>query len=142
MKERGYIEKLWREEKYNVLYHSQQHYNYIRKLLKQSPTLNEVQLTINEALQTTPSNGSIINAYDHMWGYFKHKANEIEKNKSAQLKADFKQDNVQSKELLIFIKYLADKYEVSYLQKSTLLNFQWEYLSYEKFIRMEIISTT
>lgn len=142
MKERGYIEKLWREEKYNVLYHSQQHYNYIRELLKQSPTLNEVQLTINEALQTTPSNGSIINAYDHMWGYFKHKANEIEKNKSAQLKADFKQDNVQSKELLIFIKYLADKYEVSYLQKSTLLNFQLEYLSYEKFIRMEIISTT
>ena len=142
MKERGYIEKLWREEKYNVLYHSQQHYNYIRELLKLSPTLNEVQLTINEALQTTPSNGSIINAYDHMWGYFKHKANEIEKNKSAQLKADFKQDNVQSKELLIFIKYLADKYEVSYLQKSTLLNFQWEYLSYEKFIRMEIISTT
>ena len=142
MKERGYIEKLWREEKYNVLYHSQQHYNYIRELLKQSPTLNEVQLTINEALQTTPTNGSIINAYDHMWGYFKHKANEIEKNKSAQLKADFKQDNVQSKELLIFIKYLADKYEVSYLQKSTLLNFQWEYLSYEKFIRMEIISTT
>ena len=54
-------------------------YNYIRELLKQSPTLNEVQLTINEALQTTPSNGSIINAYDHMWGYFKHKANEIEK---------------------------------------------------------------
>lgn len=124
MKERGYIEKLWREEKYNVLYHSQQHYNYIRELLKQSPTLNEVQLAINEAFQTTPSNGSIINAYDHMWGYFKHKANEIEKNKSAQLKADFKQDNVQSKELLIFIKYLADKYEVSYLQKSTLLNFQ------------------
>ena len=81
MKERGYIEKLWREEKYNVLYHSQQHYNYIRELLKQSPTLNEVQLTINEALQTTPSNGSIINAYDHMWGYFKHNANEIEKNK-------------------------------------------------------------
>ena len=65
-----------------------------------------------------------MNAYDHMWGYFKHKANEMEKNKSAQLKTDFKQDKVQSKELLIFIKYLADKYEVSYLQKSTLLNFQ------------------
>ena len=122
MKERGYIEKLWREEKYNVLYHSQQHYNYIRELLKQSPTLNEVQLTINEALQTTPSNGSIINAYDHMWGYFKHKANEIEKQISS-IKADFKQDNVQSKELLIFIKYLADKYEVL-PSKSTLLNFQ------------------
>ena len=33
-----------------------------------------------------------------MWGYFKHKANEIEKQ-ITQLKADFKQDNVQSKEL-------------------------------------------
>ena len=88
------------------MYHSQQHYNYIRELLKQSPTLNEVQLTINEALQTTPSNGSIINAYDHMWGYFKHKANEIE-NKSAQLKADFKQDNVQSKRIADFYKILS-----------------------------------
>ena len=80
MKERGYIEKLWREE--NIMSCTIVNiYNYIRELLKQSPTLNEVQLTINEALQTTPSNGSIINAYDHMWGYFKHKANEIE-NKS------------------------------------------------------------
>ena len=91
-------------------------YNYIRELLKQSPTLNEVQLTINEALQTTPSNGSIINAYDHMWGYFKHKANEIEKNQITQLKVTsnkimFKVKNCD------FIKYLADKYEVSYLQK-------------------------
>ena len=51
-----------------------------------------------------------------MWGYFKHKANEIEKQISS-IKTDFKQDKVQSKELLIFIKYLADKYEVYYLQK-------------------------
>ena len=36
MKERGYIEKLWREENIMSLYHSQQHYNYIRELLKQS----------------------------------------------------------------------------------------------------------
>ena len=79
MKERGYIEKLWREENIMSCTIVNKDYNYIRELLKQSPTLNEVQLTINEALQTTPSNGSIINAYDHMWGYFKHKANEIEK---------------------------------------------------------------
>ena len=41
-----------------------------------------------------------------MWGYFKHKANEIEKQISS-IKADFKQDNVQSKELLIFYKILS-----------------------------------
>ena len=30
LKERGYIEKLWREEKYRVLLHSQSHSNAIR----------------------------------------------------------------------------------------------------------------
>ena len=41
-------------------------------------------------------------------GYFKHKANEIEKQISS-IKADFKQDNVQSKRIADFIKYLADQ---------------------------------
>ena len=34
MKERGYIEQLWREEKYHVLLHSQQSYQMIRNALK------------------------------------------------------------------------------------------------------------
>ena len=124
MKERGYIEKLWREEKYNVLYHSQQHYNAIRELLKQSPTLSDVQQAIDDALNTTPTHGTIINAYDHMWGYFKHKANDLEKERAAKLKADFNQGIIQSTDLLIFLKHLADKYHVSYLQNSTLLNIE------------------
>lgn len=33
MKERGYIEQLWREEKYHVLLHSQQSYQMIRNAL-------------------------------------------------------------------------------------------------------------
>lgn len=39
MKERGKIEKLWREEKYRVLLHDQNDYNKIRALLKESPSL-------------------------------------------------------------------------------------------------------
>ena len=42
MKERGKIEKLWREEKYRVLLHDQNAYNKIRALLKESPSLEEV----------------------------------------------------------------------------------------------------
>jgi hypothetical protein len=34
MKERGYIERLWREGKYRVLAHSKQQYDEIRELLK------------------------------------------------------------------------------------------------------------
>ena len=34
MKDRGYVEQLWREEKYHVLLHSQQSYQSIRNTLK------------------------------------------------------------------------------------------------------------
>lgn len=122
MKERGYIEKLWREEKYNVLFHSQHHYNDIRALLKQSPSLSEVQHAICDALNTQPTKGTMINAYDHMWGYFKKVATNNEKSQSETLKEAFINDSCQSDELLYFLKTLADKYKITYLQNSTILN--------------------
>ncbi|MBI5973250.1 YbgA family protein [Staphylococcus caledonicus] len=121
MKERGYIEKLWREEKYHILFHSQYYYEEIRQLLKGSPSLEEVQQMIDIGLREEPTQGSIINAYDHMWGYFKKKATSSEKAQSLSLKQQFMNDNVSSTELLKFLKSLADKYEVTYLQQSTIL---------------------
>lgn len=121
MKERGYIEKLWREEKYHILFHSQYYYEEIRQLLKGSPSLEEVQHMIDVGLREEPTQGSIINAYDHMWGYFKKKATSSEKAQSLSLKQQFMNDNVSSTELLKFLKSLADKYEVTYLQQSTIL---------------------
>ncbi|PTE70136.1 type II DNA modification enzyme [Staphylococcus devriesei] len=121
MKERGYIEKLWREEKYHILFHSQYYYEEIRQLLKGSPSLEEVQHMIDIGLREEPTQGSIINAYDHMWGYFKKKATSSEKAQSLSLKQQFMNDNVYSSELLKFLKTLADKYEVTYLQQSTIL---------------------
>ena len=59
--------KLWREEKYRVLLHDQNAYNKIRALLKESPSLEEVQFQINEAINHSPTTGSIINATEHMW---------------------------------------------------------------------------
>ena len=67
MKERGKIEKLWSEEKYHVLLHHQHAYDNIRDMLKGDPSLKEVQNEIANALAITPTKGSIINAYDHMW---------------------------------------------------------------------------
>ena len=121
MKERGYIEKLWREEKYHILFHSQYYYEEIRQLLKGSPSLEEVQQMIDIGLREEPTQGSIINAYDHMGGYFKKKATSSEKAQSLSLKQQFMNDNVYSSELLKFLKTLADKYEVTYLQQSTIL---------------------
>ncbi|BGE81666.1 YbgA family protein [Staphylococcus petrasii] len=121
MKERGYIEKLWREEKYHVLLHSQQSYNEIRELLKSSPSLQEVQLKIEEALSCEPTKGTVINAYDHMWGYFKNNATKAEKEQSKNLKNDFQNDVVTKNQLLTFLKELAQKYNVTYLLESRIL---------------------
>lgn len=122
MKERGKIEKLWREEKYRVLLHDQNAYNKIRALLKESPSLEEVQFQINEAINHSPTTGSIINAYEHMWGYFKNIATDNEKHKALMLKDDFMNHQIELDTLLSYLSQLANKYDIKYLQESTVLN--------------------
>lgn len=122
MKERGKIEKLWREEKYRVLLHVQNAYNKIRALLKESPSLEEVQFQINEAINHSPTTGSIINAYEHMWGYFKNIATDNEKHKALMLKDDFMNHQIELDTLLSYLSQLANKYDIKYLQESTVLN--------------------
>ncbi|AKL92660.1 YbgA family protein [Staphylococcus capitis] len=122
MKERGKIEKLWREEKYRVLLHNQNAYNKIRALLKESPSLEEVQFQINEAINHSPTTGSIINAYEHMWGYFKNIATDNEKHKALMLKDDFMNHQIELDSLLSYLSQLANKYDIKYLQESTVLN--------------------
>lgn len=123
MKERvKKIEKLWREEKYRVLLHDQNAYNKIRALLKESPSLEEVQFQINEAINHSPTTGSIINAYEHMWGYFKNIATDNEKHKALMLKDDFMNHQIELDALLSYLSQLANKYDIKYLQESTILN--------------------
>ncbi len=121
LKERGYIEKLWREEKYRVLLHSQSHYNAIRERLKHKPSYNEINLMVKEAIQIAPSQGSVMNAYDHMWGYFKKLATEEEKETATKLKHQFKHQDIPIEDLLSFLRSLAYQYDVQYLKDSSVL---------------------
>lgn len=113
--EKKYAEKLWREEKYRVMLHSQNHYNAIRIAMKEA-RYAEVSALIAEALAITPSTGSQRNAIMHMWGYFKKRATTEEKTNYQQLLQldDFEQ-------LLKFLRELAEKYEVTYLLESRVL---------------------
>ena len=65
-------QQLWRVEKYNVMYHSQNHYNAIRQAMKNKSSYEEVAQLIAEALSQTPTEGSMRNACQHIWGYFKN----------------------------------------------------------------------
>ena len=109
-------QQLWRVEKYNVMYHSQNHYNAIRQAMKNKSSYEEVAQLIAEALSQTPTEGSMRNACQHIWGYFKKYATTEEKIQSEEF---VKTSNFD--ELLVFLKALAEKYEVKYLLESRVL---------------------
>lgn len=121
LKERGYIEQLWREEKYRVLLHSQKQYDAIREKLKSQVSYEEIRMMIEHAITIEPSKGSVINAYDHMWGYFKKWATDEEKQSAQKLKELFINHDVSIHDLMSFLNVLAIKYEVHYIQQSTVL---------------------
>lgn len=111
------IEKVWSEEKYNVMYHSQKHYNAIRVAMREKASAEVVAKLITEGLAVPPTDGSRSNTCQHIWGYFKKYALVEEKERYMSLleKKDFDR-------LLIFLKELAVKYDVAYLKASTVLD--------------------
>ncbi|MFC3420238.1 YbgA family protein [Salinicoccus hispanicus] len=121
MKERGRIEQLWAHEKYSVMYHSQSHYERIRAALKNEPTFETVVSLIESAKAVPPAQGSMTNAFDHMWGYFKNICNEAEKEQYREMKRAFLSGNIAGATLITFLHHLSEKYEVDYLLQSSLL---------------------
>ncbi|RRJ35865.1 DUF1722 domain-containing protein, partial [Pseudomonas aeruginosa] len=81
----------------------------------------EIRMMIEHAITIEPSQGSVINAYDHMWGYFKKLATDEEKQSAQTLKQQFVNHDVSIHDLMSFLNILAIKYEVHYLQQSTVL---------------------
>lgn len=122
MKQRGMIEKLWAEEKYMVMMHSQKHYNLIREELKKDISIEMLETLISDALKIKPEPGAVINTADHMWGYFKKVCTTAEKNEYLRLKEAYKKELIPAEKMLAFIRKSADKYKVEYLQKSTVLH--------------------
>ncbi|WP_147075884.1 DUF1722 domain-containing protein, partial [Staphylococcus xylosus] len=96
-------------------------YKAIREKLKYSTTIEEIETLINEAINTTPSKGSIVNAYDHMWGYFKRKCSSSERNLHNYLKEAFKKEEIDETYLLQFLKSMANYYDMSYIKTSTII---------------------
>jgi len=122
MKNNKNSELLWAKHKYEVMWHSQKYYLSIREMLKSPVTLDEIESEINKAKQITPTKGSIINTYDHMWGYFKKISDKEEKTTYLLLKDQFLNDNIEPKELLHFIKFLSEKYQTNYILNSTIIS--------------------
>ena len=69
---RRQCERLWAANKYLVLSHSNKIYLEIRNYLKNDEvSLNQVQAYIDQALDLPENPGQVVNAFQHIWGYFK-----------------------------------------------------------------------
>ena len=121
MNELTKMQQRWSQEKYRVMFHSQKHYNEIREVLKKGTDIERVDQLIEEAGKIEPTKGSVCNAYQHMWGYFKKYATEEEREAYLSKLDAFMDDNLGSEELLSFLRQLALRYKVEYLLKSTIL---------------------
>lgn len=114
---RQLTEKLWREEKYRVMFYSQQYYNQIRLAMRDQLDHEYIKQLIDAALQQTPTEGSMRNACQHMWGYFRKIATLEEKQKYEQLLS-----SCDIPTLICFLQQLANDYNVTYLRESSILN--------------------
>lgn len=113
---RQQLEKLWREEKYRVMFHSQKHYNQIRQAMHDQLAHDQIEQLISSALQQKPTAGSMRNACQHMWGYFRKVATPEEK-----VKYELLLNTSDIPTLLSYLQHLANKYNITYLQESTIL---------------------
>ena len=79
---RRQCERLWAANKYLVLSHSNKIYLEIRNYLKnEEVSLAQVQAYIDQALDLPENPGQVVNAFQHIWGYFKKKGDCQRKGK-------------------------------------------------------------
>ena len=114
------LEVEWSKYKYNVLEHSSEKYNKIRKLLKEKDCYPVVEFykLIDDALSIEITKGNFINAALHVWGYFKSKASDAEKSKFMKSLERYKQDKLSEKTVKNQLMKMALKYEEEYLLNS------------------------
>ncbi len=115
-------EKLWAKNKYYVLSKSHKAYLKIREYLKEK----EVDILIlNEKIQEVraekESKKDFRNAILHIWGYFKEKASEIEKQRLFNILEEYMEGKNTQEYVIEYINTLLARYPNKYLQESILL---------------------
>ena len=120
--QKSQCQKLWARNKYLVLSHSSNIYNEIRQYLKNEQVeLSHVQELIDSACQIPEHRGQVCNAFQHIWGYFKKKATDVERKDYMLLLDRYRFGQASKEDLIAKTRDLLDSYPNTYLQHSTLL---------------------
>ena len=120
--QKSQCQQLWARNKYLVLSHSSNIYKDIRQYLKQEVVeLSQVQEMIDRACQIPEHRGQVCNSFQHVWGYFKKKATDVERKDYLLLLDRYRFGQVSKEDLIVKTRDLLELYPNTYLQHSTLL---------------------
>ena len=114
------LEKEWSKYKYNVLESSPNNYMKIREILKNKksyPVMDFYGL-IENSLETEITVGNGTNGAQHVWGYFKDEATDIEKRRFEKLLIEYQQGIGKLIGIKNHLNKLAIKYNSKYLLDS------------------------
>lgn len=111
------LEIEWARHKYSILERSPGTYERIHTLLNEKAAYPAVEMyhLLEEAYRTPVQKGSAVNAAHHVWGCFKNKATQNEKNRFDRLMKKFLSDDVGLVSLKNCLNGLAKKYNEDHL---------------------------
>ena len=119
---RKQCEQIWARNKYYVLSKSHKVYLEIREYFKEPEVELEVLLQkINKVNELQESKKDFHNAILHVWGYFKNKAEKVEKDELFRLLEEYRTGASDQSSIIHYIHTLLEKYPNNYLQQSTLI---------------------
>lgn len=117
--EKHKCQKLWARKKYSVLAKSQKVYREIREYLKlEHPNLVVLKSMIDGAANMPDDIGTVANAIEHVWGYFKKSAAVGEKSEFLRLLSGYTEGVVEKEMVLAYLYTLLGRYPNVYLQDS------------------------
>lgn len=119
---RKQCEQIWARNKYYVLSKSHKVYLEIREYLKEFEVELEVLLQkINKVNEIQESKKDFHNAILHVWGYFNHSAEKVEKDELFRLLEEYRTGARDQSSIIHYIHTLLEKYPNHYLQQSMLI---------------------
>ena len=120
--QRALCQQLWARNKSLVLSHSSNIYNEIRQYLNNEEVeVSMVQEMIDRACQIPEHRGQVCNAFQHIWGYFKKKATDAEREDYMILLDRYRYGQASKEDVIAKTRDLLELYPNVYLQHSTLL---------------------
>ncbi|MBD7965053.1 DUF1722 domain-containing protein [Fictibacillus norfolkensis] len=122
-------EQLWASEKYTVMAKGYNFYKEVQGLIRDAQSdsdYKKVRLLIGVLKEKPYERRALCNTLEHVWGYFKKSAEELDKEHFFSLLNTLRESDEEyydeiPYEIDLFLQYLLQKYPSDYLSRSTFI---------------------